>query len=43
MNIILRPAGSKILLDNEIIILNTIVCNIVILEVIVVNISLNYQ
>lgn len=43
MNIILRPAGSKILLDNKIIILNMIVCNIVILEVIVVNISQNYQ
>lgn len=43
MNMILRPAGSKILLDNKIIILNMIVCNIVILEVIVVNISQNYQ
>lgn len=43
MNIILRPTGSKILLDNEIIILNMIVCNIVILEVIVVNIAQNYQ
>ena len=41
MYTILRPAGGKIVLANDITILNIKVCNIVILEII--NILKNYQ